>query len=104
MAGDGHAWSPKIGRTGGRGLANRLGMLLVLFPEGGVPQVGVMLVGVWLHNELRTTVSLLSMPLFADVFRRLEAVTLAYVTALALTAEKQMDANHALCPQMMPAG
>lgn len=99
LAAVGHAWSPYLGFTGGRGLACILGVLAVLFPEGALIQIGVMLVGVLLHNELFTTFGLISMPIIADMFGRPDAVILSCTLMLALTLTKRIEANGTPLPE-----
>ncbi|HEY76656.1 MAG TPA: glycerol-3-phosphate acyltransferase [Thermoflexia bacterium] len=94
----GHAWSPYLRFTGGRGLASIIGTLLVVFPLGGLIQVGMMVLGFLIKNELLTTLTLLAMPLLSIAFGRPPAVTWGCVAMILLTAVKRVEANRTPLP------
>ncbi len=94
----GHAWSPYLRFTGGRGLASIIGTLLVVFPLGGLIQVGMMVLGFLIKNELLTTLTLLAMPLLSMAFDRPPVVTWGCVAMILLTAVKRLEANRTPLP------
>jgi len=94
----GHAWSPYLGFTGGRGLASMIGTLLIVFPWGGVIQVLTMVAGLILRVELFTTLALLAMPFLSLAFGRPPAVTWGCVAMILITAVKRMEANRTPLP------
>lgn len=94
----GHAWSPYLGFTGGRGLASMIGTLLVVFTWGGLIQVLAMVLGLVLKVELFTTLSLLLMPLLSLAFGRPAAATWGCVAMIVITLAKRLEANRTPLP------
>ncbi|HIP87574.1 MAG TPA: glycerol-3-phosphate acyltransferase [Anaerolineales bacterium] len=94
----GHAWSPYLRFTGGRGLASIIGTLLVVFPLGGLFQVGMMVLGLLIKNEFLTTLTLLAMPLLSALLGRPPVVTWGCVAMILLTAVKRLEANRTPLP------
>ncbi|HEY59749.1 MAG TPA: glycerol-3-phosphate acyltransferase [Anaerolineae bacterium] len=99
----GHNWPIYLGFTGGRGLSNFAGIMLVLFPEGVLWIGGFLLVG-WLLGDSApwALVSLVTMPLFGWFFEKVEIATLIGVVILVVTIIKRIEANRRQLPKQEP--
>ena len=96
----GHNWPIYLSFTGGRGLSNFAGIMLVLFPEGVLWIGGFLLVG-WLLDDsaLWALVSLVTMPIFGWFFEKIEIAALIGGVILVVTIIKRIEANRRPLPK-----
>jgi glycerol-3-phosphate acyltransferase PlsY len=99
----GHNWPVFFHFTGGRGLACFMGLLLVIFPWGFPWMLAFLAVG-WLLGDSApfALVSLVTLPVFAQLVGGPETVTLATAGMLLLTLAKRLEANRRPLPPPGP--
>jgi glycerol-3-phosphate acyltransferase PlsY len=99
----GHNWSIFLRFTGGRGLGTFEGVLLVLFPWGGLWMAALVIVGYLLGDSAPWFIaSLVSMPLLAYLVGSPDVVLPLAVAMLLLTFLKRLEANRRPLPPRGP--
>ena len=95
----GHAWSLFLDFNGGRGLSCIVGMLVVIFPLGGIFLIIAVITGYLLKNTGGTTLGLLALPFISLVSGEPLAVTLGTVGLILVTAIKRLEGNRVPLPE-----
>jgi glycerol-3-phosphate acyltransferase PlsY len=99
----GHNWPIFLGFTGGRGLGTFLGVLLVIFPWGGLWMLVFLAVGWRLGDSAPWALtSLLTLPLLALALGGPKVVLPATGVMLLLTLGKRLEANGRPLPSAGP--
>lgn len=95
----GHAWSPFLNFTGGRALSCIFGTLIVVFPQGALFMVAILVLGFIFKKDFATTLALLIQPVLSVLYDMPTAVTWGTIAMILFTAVKRLEANRTPLPE-----